>query len=69
MHEQEPFVSVDEVVNYLGIARDTVYRGIESKTLTAHRVWRREKFKLRQVDACIEAGGAAEPNSDHENNV
>lgn len=59
MHEQEPWVPVDEVAKHLGIAKDTVYRWIESKSLPAHRVGRLWKFKLSQVDAWIEAGGAA----------
>ena len=59
MHEQEPWVSVDEVAKHLGIAKDTVYRWIEPKSLPAHRVGRLWKFKLSQVDAWIEAGGAA----------
>ncbi len=29
MHEQEPWVSVNEVAKHLGIAKDTVYRWIE----------------------------------------
>lgn len=64
MHEQEPWVSVDEVAKHLGIAKDTVYRWIESKSLPAHRVGRLWKFKLSQVDAWIETGGAAEGLSD-----
>ena len=64
MHEQESWVSVDEVAKHLGIAKDTVYRWIESKSLPAHRVGRLWKFKLSQVDAWIEAGGAAEGLND-----
>lgn len=56
MHEQKPWVSVNEVTKHLGIARDTVYRWIESKALPAHKVGRLWKFKLSQVDAWIEAG-------------
>ena len=56
MHEQKPWVSVNEVTKLLGIAKDTVYRWIESKSLPAHRVGRLWKFKLSQVDAWIEAG-------------
>ena len=40
----------------------TIDRWIESKSLPAHRVGRLWKFKLSQVDAWIEAGGAAEPD-------
>ncbi|MGW3614523.1 helix-turn-helix domain-containing protein [Micromonospora sp. NPDC005163] len=63
MYEHEPWVSVEEVANHLGVAKDTVYRWIESKSLPAHRVGRLWKFKLSQVDAWVEAGGAAEPET------
>jgi len=66
MHEQESWVSVDEVAKHLGVAKDTVYRWIEAKSLPAHRVGRLWKFKLSQVDAWIETGGAAEPEDGKE---
>jgi len=64
MHEHEPWVSVGEVAKHLGIAKDTVYRWIESRSLPAHRVGRLWKFKLSQVDGWIEAGGAAESDNE-----
>ena len=60
MSEQEAWASVDDVAKHLGIAKDTVYRWIESKGMPAHKVGRLWKFKLSQVDAWIEAGGASE---------
>jgi len=60
MSEQEPWASVEDVAKHLGIARDTVYRWIESKALPAHKVGRLWKFKLSQVDAWVEAGGAGQ---------
>ena len=51
MHEHEPWVSVEQVGKHLGIAKDTVYRWIESKSLPAHRVGRLWELKLSQVDA------------------
>ena len=59
MSEQEAWASVDDVAKHLGIAKDTVYRWIESKGMPAHKVGRLWKFKLSQVDAWIEAGGAS----------
>lgn len=41
-----------------GIAKDTVYRWIESKGLPAHRIGRLWKFKLSDVDEWVRAGGA-----------
>jgi len=66
VHEHEPWVSVDEVAKHLGIAKDTVYRWIDSKALPGHRVGRLWKFKLSKVDAWIEAGGAADHDADEE---
>lgn len=54
----EPWVSVEAVAKHLGVARDSVYRWIESRGLPAHKVGRIWKFKLSQVDAWVEAGGA-----------
>lgn len=54
----ESWVSVEEVAKHLGVARDSVYRWIESRGLPAHRIGRLWKFKLSQVDAWVEAGGA-----------
>lgn len=61
MLEQEPWVSVDEVARHLGVARDTIYRWIDARSLPAHRVGRLWKFKLSQVDRWVEEGGAADP--------
>ena len=57
MPEQEPWVSVDVVAKHLGIARDTVYRWIDSKGLPAHRIGRLWKFKLSDIDEWVRAGG------------
>mgnify|MGYP001608864134 FL=1 len=59
----EPWVSVDDVASHLGVAKDSVYRWIETKDLPAHRVGRLWKFRLSEVDKWIEAGGAG-PDDD-----
>ncbi len=55
---QEFWVSVDEVANHLGVAKDSVYRWIESKRLPAHRVGRLWKFKISEVDKWVHTGSA-----------
>lgn len=40
MHEQEPWMPVEQVANHHGIAGNTVYRWIEAKSWPAHRVGR-----------------------------
>ena len=52
------WISVAEVAEHLGVARDTVYRWIDSKGMPAHRVGRFWKFQLSEVDAWIKSGGA-----------
>lgn len=58
MTTTEPWVSVEDVAKHLGVARDSVYRWIESRGLPAHKVGRIWKFKLSQVDTWVEGGGA-----------
>jgi excisionase family DNA binding protein len=52
----EPWVSVDEVAQHLGVAKDSVYRWIETRQLPAHRIGRLWKFRLSEVDGWVEAG-------------
>ena len=54
----EVWVSVEDVAKHLGVAKDSVYRWIETRSLPAHKIGRLWKFKLSQVDAWVEAGGA-----------
>jgi excisionase family DNA binding protein len=53
----EPWVSVDEVAKHLGVAKDSVYRWIESRALPAHRIGRLWKFKLTELDDWVRARG------------
>lgn len=59
----EPWVSVDQVAAHLGVAKDTVYRWIEAKSLPAQRVGRLWKFKLSDVDRWVTDVMAAEDES------
>ena len=58
----EPWVSVEDVANHLGVAKDSVYRWIEARSLPAHKIGRLWKFRLSEIDSWVEAGGAAEPS-------
>jgi len=59
---EDRWLSVDEISKYLGVSSDTVYRWIDNRAMPAHRVGRLWKFKKDQVDAWVEAGGAAVRN-------
>lgn len=54
----EPWVSVDEVASHLGVAKDSVYRWIETKDLPAHRIGRLWKYKFSEIDELVRTGGA-----------
>ncbi len=56
----EPWVTAQQVAKHLGIAKDTVYRWRERKSLPAHKVGRLWKFQLSKVDEWVRAGGAEE---------
>lgn len=54
------WLSVDEIAEYLGIAKDTVYTWITGRAMPAHRVGRLWKFKKDEVDLWVKSGAAAE---------
>ncbi|MGO9569671.1 MAG: helix-turn-helix domain-containing protein [Desulfomonilaceae bacterium] len=56
---EDRWLSVDEIAEYLGISKDTVYSWITVKSMPAHRMGRLWKFKRNQVDAWVESGGAS----------
>jgi len=58
----ERLASVEEIGKHLDVSIDTVYSWIDKYAMLAHRRGRLWKFKKDQVDAWIEAGGAADHN-------
>ena len=62
------WLSVDEIAEYLGVARDTVYTWATSKGMPGHKVGRFWKFKKDDVDVWVREGGAASSSDDLEDN-
>jgi excisionase family DNA binding protein len=60
---EDRWLSVQEIVKYLGISTDTVYRWIDKQAMPAHRMGRLWKFKKNEVDEWVKAGGAADRNN------
>ena len=58
------WLSVDEVADYLGVAKDTVYNWVTNKGMPGHKVGRFWKFKKDDVDSWVRAGGAAASTDD-----
>ena len=59
---EDRWLSVDEIGDYLGIKRDTVYKWINEKSMPAHKIGRLWKFKKDEVDEWVRSGGAASGN-------
>lgn len=57
---QDRWLSIHEICEHLGVSSDTVYKWIDKHGMPAHRMGRLWKFKKDQVDAWVEAGGAAD---------
>jgi len=53
------WLSVDEIADYLGVVKDTIYTWVTSKGMPGHKVGRFWKFKKEDVDAWVREGGAA----------
>ncbi len=54
------WLSVEEIAEYLGVSKDTVYEWISKRELPAHRVGRFWKLKADEVDSWVRTGKAAE---------
>jgi len=47
------WLSADEIAEYLGVKRDTIYKWIDRHNLPAHKAGRLWKFRRQEVDAWI----------------
>ena len=54
MAVEEGWVGIGEVADHLQVARDTVYRWVDSKGFPAHRVGRLLQFRLSEVDEWVQ---------------
>ena len=60
----ERWLSLDEIANYLGIKRDTVYKWIDRRKMPAHKVGSLWKFKRDEVDDWVRSGEAGNGKDD-----
>lgn len=52
------WLSVDEIAEYLGIKRDTVYKWIDRRKMPAHKVGSLWKFQKSEIDQWVRSGKA-----------
>jgi excisionase family DNA binding protein len=54
------WLSVEEIADYLGVSKDTVYGWISKREMPAHKVGRLWKFKADEVDEWVRNGKAGD---------
>jgi excisionase family DNA binding protein len=57
---EEKWLTVEEICNYLQVTKDTIYKWIDQRAMPAHRVGRRWMFQRSEINAWIKAGKAAD---------
>ncbi len=50
---EDRFLSIDDIGEYLGVKRDTVYKWISERNMPAHKIGRLWKFKKEEVDGWV----------------
>jgi excisionase family DNA binding protein len=63
------WLSVEEIAQYLGVKRDTIYKWLENKRMPAHKVGRLWKFQKNEVDIWVRSRGANQPQMDEKINA
>lgn len=63
MKQLEPWLSVEEISQHLGVSKETIYRWLERESIPAHRIGKLWKFKASEVDKWIIGGGAADKDA------
>lgn len=65
MAAEESWVGIKDVAGHLRVAKESIYRWVESKGFPAHRVGRLLRFKLSDVDEWVRSTGvSAEPSDE-----
>lgn len=52
----DPWISVAQVAEYIGVSQEIIYRWIKERSMPAHRIGKFWKFRLEEVDRWIFSG-------------
>lgn len=57
---EDRYLSLEEIADYLGVKKDTLYRWASKGKVPVHKVGRLWKFKKDEVDEWVQSGKAAD---------
>ncbi len=57
--DNEKWISLNEVAEYLGVAKDTIRNWIKKGLIPAHKIGRQWKFKKAEIDEWVSSGKSA----------
>ena len=57
---EDRYYSMPEICKYLGISRDSALKWIANKGMPTHKVGKKWKFKLSEIDAWVKSAHANE---------
>lgn len=57
---EDRYYFMPEIMKYLGISRDTALRWITTKEMPAHKVRKKWKFKVSEIDEWVNSDKAEE---------
>ena len=60
MNEIERWMSLEEIAKHLGVSKDTIRIWIKKETIPYHKIGRKYKFRISEVDAWVESGQSAD---------
>jgi excisionase family DNA binding protein len=52
----DPWMSVAQVAEYIGVSQEIIYRWIKERNMPAHRIGKFWKFRVAEVDGWILGG-------------
>jgi excisionase family DNA binding protein len=52
----DPWVSVSQVAEHIGVSQDIIYKWIKERHMPAHRIGKFWKFQISEVDKWIKSG-------------
>ena len=63
MASEEGWVGIADVAAHLSVAKDSIYRWVDSKDFPAHRVGRLLRFRLSEVDEWVRTGSGRDSSA------